>query len=84
MYQGDPVAAVAADTEERALDAARLVRVRYEPLPHLSSVEQALAADAPRCSRAATRARAPGTKPATLRPDSRRLRTSSRPRIRRT
>ncbi len=47
MYQGDPVAAVAADTEERALDAARLVRVRYEPLPHLSSVEQALAADAP-------------------------------------
>ena len=30
MYQGDPVAAVAADTEERALDAARLMRVRYE------------------------------------------------------
>jgi len=47
MYQGDPVAAVAADTEERARDAARLIRVRYEPLPHLASVEQALAADAP-------------------------------------
>src|SRR3954449_1824342 len=46
MYQGDPVAAVAADTEERARDAARLVRVRYEPLPHLANVEQAMAADA--------------------------------------
>jgi xanthine dehydrogenase YagR molybdenum-binding subunit len=47
MYQGDPVAAVAADTEERARDAARLVRVRYEPLPHLASVEQAMALTAP-------------------------------------
>jgi xanthine dehydrogenase YagR molybdenum-binding subunit len=47
MYQGDPVAAVAADTEERARDAARLVRVRYEPLPHLANVEQAMAPDAP-------------------------------------
>src|SRR4051794_533381 len=47
MYQGDPIAGVAADTEERALDAARLVRVRYEVLPHLSSVEQAMASTAP-------------------------------------
>jgi xanthine dehydrogenase YagR molybdenum-binding subunit len=47
MYQGDPVAAVAADTEERARDAARLIRVRYEALPHLATVEQAMAADAP-------------------------------------
>src|SRR5581483_12137185 len=47
MYQGDPVAAVAAQTEEQALDAARLVRVRYEVLPHLTTVEQAMAADAP-------------------------------------
>jgi xanthine dehydrogenase YagR molybdenum-binding subunit len=47
MYQGDPVAAVAADTEERAKDAARLIRVRYEQLPHLTSVEQSMAADAP-------------------------------------
>jgi xanthine dehydrogenase YagR molybdenum-binding subunit len=46
MYQGDPVAAVAADTEERALDAARLIRVRYETLPHLANVEQAMAANA--------------------------------------
>jgi xanthine dehydrogenase YagR molybdenum-binding subunit len=47
MYQGDPVAAVAADTEERAIDAARLIRVRYETLPHFANVEQAMAADAP-------------------------------------
>jgi xanthine dehydrogenase YagR molybdenum-binding subunit len=47
MYQGDPVAAVAADTEERARDAARLIRVRYEALPHLANVEQAMAIDAP-------------------------------------
>ena len=47
MYQGDPVAAVAADTEERATDAARLIRVRYEQLPHVASVEQAMATDAP-------------------------------------
>jgi xanthine dehydrogenase YagR molybdenum-binding subunit len=47
MYQGDPVAAVAADTEERAKDAARLVKVEYEALPHLSSVEQAMSATAP-------------------------------------
>src|SRR3954464_2483599 len=47
MYQGDPVAGVAADTEERARDAARLVRVQYEMLPHLSSVEQSMAENAP-------------------------------------
>ena len=47
MYQGDAVAAVAADTEERALDAARLVQVRYEVLPHFANVEQAMAPDAP-------------------------------------
>jgi xanthine dehydrogenase YagR molybdenum-binding subunit len=48
MYQGDPVAAVAADTEERALDAARLVKVEYEALPHLANVEQAMAENAPK------------------------------------
>jgi xanthine dehydrogenase YagR molybdenum-binding subunit len=47
MYEGDPVAAVAADTEERAKDAARMIRVRYEALPHFSSVDQAMAAGAP-------------------------------------
>jgi xanthine dehydrogenase YagR molybdenum-binding subunit len=48
VYQGDPVAAVAADTEERARDAAQMVRVRYEPLPHVSTEAQAMAADAPK------------------------------------
>jgi xanthine dehydrogenase YagR molybdenum-binding subunit len=48
LYQGDPVAAVAADTEERACDAARLVRVRYEPLPHVSTEAQSMAAGAPK------------------------------------
>src|SRR5438094_6725758 len=47
MYQGDPVAFLAADTEEHALDASRLVKVEYEVLPHLATVEQSLAADAP-------------------------------------
>ncbi|HEV8694447.1 MAG TPA: molybdopterin cofactor-binding domain-containing protein, partial [Lysobacter sp.] len=47
MYQGDAVAAVAADTEERAKDAARLVKVQYEVLPQVALVERAMAADAP-------------------------------------
>jgi xanthine dehydrogenase YagR molybdenum-binding subunit len=42
MYQGDAVAAVAADTEDRAIDAARLVKVQYQVLPHLANVEQAM------------------------------------------
>jgi len=46
MYHGDAVAAVAADTEERAIDAARLVKVQYEVLPHLANVEQAMDPDA--------------------------------------
>jgi xanthine dehydrogenase YagR molybdenum-binding subunit len=47
MYQGDEVAAVAADTEEHAIDAARAVKVQYEPLPAVISVESALAGRAP-------------------------------------
>jgi xanthine dehydrogenase YagR molybdenum-binding subunit len=47
MFQGDEVAAVAADTEERAIDAARLVNVEYEVLPHVTLVDQALAGTAP-------------------------------------
>jgi xanthine dehydrogenase YagR molybdenum-binding subunit len=47
MYQGDPIAAIAADTVEHAIDAARLVRVRYEVLPHLTTVEQAMRPTAP-------------------------------------
>jgi len=47
MFQGDEVAALAADTEEHAWDAMRLIKVDYEVLPHLASVDQAMAADAP-------------------------------------
>ncbi len=48
MYQGDEVAAIAAATEEQAIDAARLVRVEYEPLPHFANEEQAMRPDAPK------------------------------------
>jgi xanthine dehydrogenase YagR molybdenum-binding subunit len=48
MYQGDEVAAIAAETEEQAHDAARLIKVDYEPLPHLATVDQAMRAEAPR------------------------------------
>jgi xanthine dehydrogenase YagR molybdenum-binding subunit len=47
MFQGDEVAGVAADTEEHAIDAARLIKVEYEVLPQVTLVEQALAGTAP-------------------------------------
>ncbi len=47
MYQGDEIAAVAADTEERATDAVRLIKVEYEVLPAVIQVDQALAGAAP-------------------------------------
>jgi CO/xanthine dehydrogenase Mo-binding subunit len=46
-FHGEPVAAVAADTKDAAEEAARLVRVEYEELPGVYSVEGALAAEAP-------------------------------------
>jgi len=48
LFQGDEVVGIAADTEERSYDIARLVRVRYEALPHFANVEQAMAPNAPR------------------------------------
>ncbi len=47
MYQGEEVAAVAATTEEIAADAIRLIKVDYEVLPHLATIEQAMNAEAP-------------------------------------
>jgi xanthine dehydrogenase YagR molybdenum-binding subunit len=47
IYQGDPVAGVAADTEERARDAARLIKVQYEVLPQVALMDRAMAPDAP-------------------------------------
>src|SRR4051812_2629976 len=46
-YQGDPVAAVAADTEELAEDAARLIKVTYDVMQHVANVEQAMDNGAP-------------------------------------
>jgi xanthine dehydrogenase YagR molybdenum-binding subunit len=46
-YQGEEVAAVAAITEEIAQDAIRLIKVDYEVLPHLTTVEQALRPESP-------------------------------------
>ncbi|MBI2833172.1 MAG: xanthine dehydrogenase family protein molybdopterin-binding subunit [Acidobacteria bacterium] len=47
LYQGDEVAAIAAATEEQAGDALRLIKVEYEVLPHLASIEQAMKPFAP-------------------------------------
>jgi len=41
-YVGEPVAAVAAVDADTAAEAARLVKVEYEPLPHLFTTEEAL------------------------------------------
>ncbi|MGH7265453.1 MAG: xanthine dehydrogenase family protein molybdopterin-binding subunit, partial [Candidatus Rokuibacteriota bacterium] len=47
-FVGDPVVAVAAVTEDAAAEAALAVRVAYEPLPTIASVEEALATPEPR------------------------------------
>ena len=47
LYQGEEVAAVAATTEEIAEDALRLIKVEYEVLPHLATVDQAMRPGAP-------------------------------------
>ena len=46
-YYGEPVAVVAADSEEAAREAAGLVRVEFEELPGVYTVEEALAPGAP-------------------------------------
>jgi xanthine dehydrogenase YagR molybdenum-binding subunit len=47
-FVGDEVAVVAADSEEIADDALRLIEVSYEQLPHVTDLEAALAPDAPK------------------------------------
>ena len=47
-FVGDPVAAVAAVSEEIATEALDLITVRYEPLAAISSAEEAIARPAPR------------------------------------
>jgi xanthine dehydrogenase YagR molybdenum-binding subunit len=46
-YAGQPIAAVAAETPRAAEEAAKLVRVEYERLPHVTDLEAAMKADAP-------------------------------------
>ena len=46
-YFGEPVAAVAAETEDAAVEAVGQIRVDYEELPGVYSLEDALADDAP-------------------------------------
>ena len=53
-YQGDDIAAVAAETEEQARDAVRAIKVEYEVLPHVVTEHQAMAEGAPQVSRAGT------------------------------
>ncbi len=45
-HVGDTVALVAAESEEQAVSALAMIRVEYEALPVLASIEQAMAADA--------------------------------------
>lgn len=47
-FVGDEMAAVAAESEEIAQDALRLIQVEYEPLPFVANLDAALAAHAPR------------------------------------
>ena len=47
LYVGDGVAFVVAGTREQALDAAELIAVDYNPLPSVSTAEEALADGAP-------------------------------------
>ena len=47
LYEGHPVAAVAAVSERAAKEALDLIEVGYEVLPHVMDVEEAMAPDAP-------------------------------------
>lgn len=46
-FVGQPIAAIAATTQEAAEEAARLVRIDYEPLPFVCDMEAARRPDAP-------------------------------------
>lgn len=46
-YAGQPLAAIAAETPRAAETAAKLVKVAYEPLPHVTTLEEAMQDGAP-------------------------------------
>ncbi|MBV9358722.1 MAG: xanthine dehydrogenase family protein molybdopterin-binding subunit [Chloroflexi bacterium] len=58
-FIGDEVAAVAADTEQIALDALRLIQVEYEQLPFVAALDDALQPDAPPVHPSGNRVREP-------------------------
>jgi xanthine dehydrogenase YagR molybdenum-binding subunit len=47
-YEGDPVAAVAAVSEKIAEEAIKLIKVEYRPLPHVVTIDKAMAEGAPK------------------------------------
>jgi len=47
LYKGHPVAAVAANSPHVAAEALALIEVVYEPLPHVTNVEEAMKSGAP-------------------------------------
>lgn len=47
-YVGQPIAGIAATSSRAAAEAAKLVRIEYEPLPHVTELEAAMRDDAPR------------------------------------
>jgi CO/xanthine dehydrogenase Mo-binding subunit len=53
-YAGDPVAAVAAETEAAALEALSLIEVEYDELPAVTSLDEALKPSAPLVHEAGT------------------------------
>jgi xanthine dehydrogenase YagR molybdenum-binding subunit len=48
LYPGEEIGALAAATEQQAEDALRLIKVEWEALPALATVEQSMRAEAPR------------------------------------
>jgi xanthine dehydrogenase YagR molybdenum-binding subunit len=60
-YEGEEVAAVAAETPQQTWDAVRAIHVEYEPLPFVSGMEGALKAGAPEVQEGGNRANAPGS-----------------------
>jgi len=57
-FVGDPVVAIVAETKNAARDAAELVEIDYEPLPHVIETDRAMDADVPQIWPEASRNRA--------------------------
>ena len=62
-YQGDDIAAVAAETEEQARDAVRAIKVEYEVLPHVVTEAQAMADGRPEVFKGGQRPQGPRARP---------------------